>query len=92
MSKPRPPEPADDSHWGSSLPRAPAEPDRVTVNFKTTDKWGDTFVSLDVGYSSSARAGTEGPLALYRRVAATVNQMYNERKAEVQKALGRKPR
>jgi hypothetical protein len=85
---PRPPEPADDA----PLPRVSVarDPDRVTVTIKVTDKMNDVFVSTEVGYSSSMLPSDKSPRDLYRRVAAEVNGMYAERRAEVRAALGRK--
>lgn len=88
MSKPapKPPEPDD----GAARVAVAFEADRVQVNFKVTDKWGDVFVSTDVGYASSMLPEDGGdPVALYKRVAKVTNEMYQLRRAEVREAFGK---
>lgn len=60
--------------------------DRVHLAIKVTDKWGDVFVSTDVGYETSPLPG-ESAEACYTRCKNTVNTMYGQRHAEVRRAL-----
>lgn len=81
MAKPKEP-PAEDP-WDGPVAQVR---DRVHLAIKVTNKWGDVFVSTDVGYETSPLPG-ESAQACYERCKSTVNTMYTLRHAEVRRAL-----